>query len=301
MPENVKVITTEALIGKFRQALSEKWGYIWGTSGENWTAAKQKELEKTTDADRAQGRQYGSKWIGHTVADCSGLFSWAFRKLGGYMYHGSDTMYRKYCVNKGELKKGKRTDGATLKPGTAVFVWNGKKYSHVGLFVGGETVIEAMGTINGVTTTKVTATKWTHWGELAGVLYENAESAVSENSVPVQQAGKTTVRKGSKGDAVKELQTMLLKLGYDLGPCGIDGVFGKATEAAVRSFQSDHRLAEDGICGAKTWAELEKSVNQVAGKPSEEAYSVTISGLDLTQAQAIQRNYPGSVLEKECG
>ena len=52
MPENVKVITTEALIGKFRQALSEKWGYIWGTSGENWTAAKQKELEKTTDADR---------------------------------------------------------------------------------------------------------------------------------------------------------------------------------------------------------------------------------------------------------
>ena len=28
MPENVKVITTEALIGKFRQALSEKWGYI---------------------------------------------------------------------------------------------------------------------------------------------------------------------------------------------------------------------------------------------------------------------------------
>ncbi len=68
MPENAKVITTEALIGKFRQALNEKWGYIWGTSGENWTAAKQKELEKTTDADRAQGRQYGSKWIGHTVA-----------------------------------------------------------------------------------------------------------------------------------------------------------------------------------------------------------------------------------------
>ena len=71
-----KVISTEALIGKFKQALSEGWGYIWGTAGEKWTAAKQKELEKTTDADRAQGRQYGSKWIGHRVADCSGLFSW---------------------------------------------------------------------------------------------------------------------------------------------------------------------------------------------------------------------------------
>ena len=38
------MITTQALIDKFRQALSENWGYIWGTAGENWTAAKQKEL-----------------------------------------------------------------------------------------------------------------------------------------------------------------------------------------------------------------------------------------------------------------
>ena len=297
------MITTQALIEKFKQALSESWGYIWGTAGENWTAAKQKELEKTTDSDRAQGRAYGSKWIGHTVADCSGLFSWAFRQLGEYMYHGSDTMFRKYCSSKGELKKGKRTDGATLKPGTAVFVWNGKKYSHVGLFVGGDTVIEAMGTINGVTTSKVTAGKWTHWGELVGVLYENAESAVSENSDPVQvqPAGKATLRKGSKGDTVRELQTMLLKLGYDLGPCGIDGDFGKATEAAVRSFQSDHRLAVDGVVGKNTWAELEKSLNQIAGEPSEETYSVTICGLDFSQAQALQRNYPGSVIEKEAG
>ena len=72
---STKVISTQALIAKFEQALNEKWGYIWGTAGESWTAAKQKELEKTTDEDRAQGRKYGSKWIGHTVADCSGLFS----------------------------------------------------------------------------------------------------------------------------------------------------------------------------------------------------------------------------------
>ena len=184
-----QIISTDALIARFRQALSEGWGYIWGTAGEKWTAAKQKELERTTDADRAQGRQYGSKWIGHTVADCSGLFSWAFRKLGGYMYHGSDTMYRKYCVNKGELKKGKRTDSGTLKPGTAVFVWNGKKYSHVGLFVGGGTVIEAMGTINGVTTTRVTAGKWTHWGELVGIDYVNAGNESSSNVISTGAAG----------------------------------------------------------------------------------------------------------------
>ena len=301
---STNVISTEALIAKFEQALHEKWGYIWGTAGESWTAAKQKELERTTDADRAQGREYGSKWIGHMVADCSGLFSWAFRQLGGYMYHGSDTMYRKYCTQKGELKKGKRTDGATLKPGTAVFVWNGKKYSHVGLFVGNGIVIEAMGTINGVTTTKVTAGKWTHWGELVGVDYSVTASGVipteaerSHSSVSIHP----TLRKGSKSTAVTEMQTILLKLGYDLGPCGIDGDFGKSTDAAVRSFQSDHRLTVDGICGAATWAELEKSLALLSGITVERKYSVIISGLDLTQAKALAANYPGSIVEEECG
>ena len=296
------MITVQALIDKFRQALSENWGYIWGTAGEKWTAAKQKELEKTKDADRAQGREYGSKWIGHTVADCSGLFSWAFKQLGGYMYHGSDTMYRKYCVNKGELRKGKRTDCGTLKPGTAVFVWNGKKYSHVGLFVGDGTVIEAMGTINGVTTTRVTAGKWTHWGELVGIDYVNTGKEASSNVISTGAAGgvekspsgQPTLRRGSKGDAIRELQTMLDKLGYDLGPCGIDGDFGKATEAAVRSFQSDHRLTVDGNAGPATYGELEKSVNAISVKPEEATYSVTIGGLDLTQAQAIMNNYPGN-------
>ena len=322
------MVKTLKLINKFKQALSEKRGYIWGTAGDNWTAAKQKELEKTTDSDRAQGRAYGSKWIGHKVADCSGLFSWAFRQLGGYMYHGSDTMYRKYCANKGELNKGKRTDCSTLKPGTAVFVWNGKKYSHVGLYIGGNTVIEAMGTINGVTTSKVTATKWTHWGELQGVDYSDAGDGsegtgespatagggniagdkVNRNeqspqcgaaTIEVADTAKPTLRKGSKGAAVTELQTMLLKLGYDLGPCGIDGDFGKATEVAVRSFQSDHRLMVDGVVGKNTWAELEKMINAISVKPSESSYRVIISGLDLTQAKALQANYPGSVIE-EC-
>ena len=50
------MIKASELIAKFKQALSEKWGYIWGTSGEKWTEAKQAALEKTTDSDRAQGR-----------------------------------------------------------------------------------------------------------------------------------------------------------------------------------------------------------------------------------------------------
>ena len=163
------MISANDLIAKFQYALDNKWGYIWGTAGVKWTKAKQEQLDQTTDSDRANGRKYGSKWIGHYVADCSGLFTWAFKQLGSTMYHGSNTMFLKWCEHKGELKKGARTDGATLKPGTAVFVWNGKTYSHVGLFIGDGTVIEAKGTVAGVTTSKVTDTKWTHWGELKDV------------------------------------------------------------------------------------------------------------------------------------
>ena len=250
------MIKAEALIAKFRQALEEKWGYIWGTAGEKWTAEKQKELEKTTDANRAQGRQYGSKWIGHRVADCSGLFSWAFKQLGGTIYHGSDTMYRKYCVNKGELSKGKRTDRGTLKPGTAVFVWNGSSYSHVGLYAGNGIVIEAMSTLKGVTTTKVTAGKWTHWGEVTGVDYAGDNAELRMQNAELNAENRLTIRRGSKGETVAEMQGILERLGYDLGSCGVDGDFGRMTEKVVKAFQKDHGLKVDGICGPRTWKEL---------------------------------------------
>jgi peptidoglycan hydrolase-like protein with peptidoglycan-binding domain len=43
-----------------------------------------------------------------------------------------------------------------------------------------------------------------------------------------------TLKKGSKGTEVQQLQTMLNALGYD---CGIaDGAFGAKTDAAVRAF-----------------------------------------------------------------
>lgn len=294
------MIKASALIEKFRHALKNKWGYIWGTAGEEWTEAKQKQLEKTTDSNRAQGRKYGSKWIGHKVADCSGLFSWAFKVLGGYMYHGSDTMYRKYCDNKGELSKGKRTDKKTLKPGTAVFVWNGTKYSHVGLYVGEGVVIEAMSTINGVTTTKVTNGKWSHWGELKGVDYSEN---IPDNTSSESQSVKTiyaTIRKGSKGSLVKELQTDLKTLGYDIGKYGVDGDFGSATENAVKAFQKAHGLKQDGIVGEKTWGAIKNDMKNPFDKPAV-LYTVIIPHRTEAQANDLLATYKGATKEEERG
>lgn len=116
--------------------------------------------------------KYGRQWVGRRVIDCSGLFYWAFKQLGGYMYHGSNTMWSKYTMDKGELSKGKRTDGQELKPGTAVYKHRGTDYYHVGLYVGDGKVIEAQGTKTGVTTSQVTA--WHSWGELKGVNYNKS-------------------------------------------------------------------------------------------------------------------------------
>ena len=278
------MIKPSALIALFKQALKELWGYIWGTAGEKWTEEKQKALEKTKDAEREQGRKYGSKWMGHTVTDCSGLFSWAFRQLGGYMYHGSDTMYRKYCVNKGELKKGKRTDNGTLKPGTAVFVWNGSTYSHVGLYVGDNTVIEAMSTINGVTTSRVTAGKWTHWGELKGVDYaDDSPAEPIDTSEPV-------LRRGNKGEDVKKLQKLLVEKGYSVGSCGIDGDFGTATQKAVKDFQKANKLVVDGVVGAMTWAALKKA--------TPKRFNVLVENVDRETADAVVARYGGKISER---
>lgn len=53
---------------------------------------------------------------------------------------------------------------------------------------------------------------------------------------------------------VKEYQAVLVKLGYDLGPKGADGVPGKKTMAAVIKFQKEHGLKPDGVVGPKTQA-----------------------------------------------
>lgn len=63
-----------------------------------------------------------------------------------------------------------------------------------------------------------------------------------------------TLRRGSKGPAVREAQDRLRALAHDPGVT--DGDFGKRTETAVRAFQKSRALVADGIIGPRTWAAL---------------------------------------------
>lgn len=57
-------------------------------------------------------------------------------------------------------------------------------------------------------------------------------------------------------DNVKIVQSKLMEQGYDIGSCGVDGYFGKATLDAVKIFQNDKGLMVDGIVGIDTWEML---------------------------------------------
>ena len=77
------------------------------------------------------------------------------------------------------------------------------------------------------------------------------------------------LRKGDSGDEVKQLQQNLIKLGYNCGAAGADGIFGNATEKAVKAFQKDNGLTEDALAGEKTQNQIK---NLLQNKSSAKYY-----------------------------
>jgi len=84
----------------------------------------------------------------------------------------------------------------------------------------------------------------------SGVVDEPTWNALpSGNAMPI-------LKEGSKGDAVRSLQSILTKGAYglwDTTPQGVDGAFGPNTAASVRAFQTWARIKIDGIVGQQTW------------------------------------------------
>lgn len=112
----------------------------------------------------------------------------------------------------------------------------------------------------------------------------------------------TTLKKGSSGSDVKKMQQSLIDAGYDVGSTGADGIYGSATEAAVRKYQQDNGLAVDGIAGEKTLGSLytpkqtsptptQPSASTEASKPSAAEskfeYSPYTESDTVKQAQAM--------------
>ena len=238
-------------------------GYIWGTSGVTWTKERQAALEKKYNSDPGKysdfkmGAKYGKKWIGHVVYDCSGLTSKLASKLGYSFHHGSNSSYRYDCAYKGQ-----KTKGIKLPVGAWVYTGDASKHGHIGIVVDDENVVEAMGTLKGVTKSKISDKKWTYWGLAKGMEFdfipgqEQTKPATDKKEEQTTEKTKLyypTLRRGAKGDLVSQLQTFLSMDGSKLA---IDGIFGPGTQSAVRAFQKRYGLTVDGIVGPQTWGKL---------------------------------------------
>ena len=84
-------------------------------------------------------------------------------------------------------------------------------------------------------------------------LPEAVLQSLTDPSTPNQPVNRPIVRRGDSGEAVRLLQSLLQARGYDLV---VDGIFGPATEAAVKAFQMAANLSVDGIVGPNTWSAL---------------------------------------------
>ncbi|BAZ65895.1 MAG: peptidoglycan-binding protein [Pelatocladus maniniholoensis HA4357-MV3] len=79
------------------------------------------------------------------------------------------------------------------------------------------------------------------------------------DSIPIttqSELKKPELQLGSYGEAVVELQNLLIKSG--LYTDKIDGIFAKMTQESVKAFQRQVFLQEDGIVTEETWQALYK-------------------------------------------
>jgi hypothetical protein len=106
---------------------------------------------------------------------------------------------------------------------------------------------------------------------------DNAEEVI----VPEKEyaLGERILRNGMEGPDVKELQSLLIYLDYDLGKWGADGDFGDATELAVRFLQQKAGIAVDGEFGPASMKALEAELKVEDGDGVlEKAKYVRIKG-----------------------
>jgi peptidoglycan hydrolase-like protein with peptidoglycan-binding domain len=93
-------------------------------------------------------------------------------------------------------------------------------------------------------------------------IFGSATLAMAKNPVkpwknPYTRPSTSAVfKRGSRGDGVKWIQTVLIRAGYNLAPYGVDGSYGPLTEKVIMSFQYRNGLKVDGITGPRTIATL---------------------------------------------
>ena len=137
-------------------------GYVWGTYGnvltESLLAYK---VSQYPDGVGNHENFIRAHWLGGRTTDCVGL-------IKGYSWLSPETMTIDYGthgmpdIGANQMYYTARESGpiSTMPDIPGLAVWH---EGHIGVYIGGGQVIEAMGTKNGVVKTELAKRNWTHW------------------------------------------------------------------------------------------------------------------------------------------
>lgn len=229
--------------------------YVYGTWGQKCTPSLRKKYAGYSPSQRDKiyktcpvlsGKQStcaGCRFDGRLAFDCRGFTHWSLEQVGIDITGG---YVGRQWTDDNWAEKG---DIAAM-PDLVCCVFIRKSdgsWSHTGLHVGGGRIIHCSGEVKEDTVDG--SRDWSHYAIPKG-LYTEEELKKAHEGRPIMR----TLKKGSQGEDVRALQTMLNGIGYSCGSA--DGIYGDKTVAAVKRFQEDHGLKVDGIAGPDTQTRL---------------------------------------------
>lgn len=219
---------------------------------------------KTANAGKANYTKYGRDMhnIYPSVMDfpaawCDAFVDWCFYKAYGVsnakgLIGGN---FNDYTPSSAQLYKNKNAWYSSPKVGDQIFFKNSTRINHTGLVykVDAKRVYTIEGNTSGASGVI------TNGGGVCKKSYALNDSKIAGYGRPkydgepaevnnVEDYDMETIKKGSKGKAVKIWQIILGFTGAE-----IDGDFGKKTDTATREWQKKNGLAVDGIVGKKSW------------------------------------------------
>lgn len=247
--------------------------YWWGTFGQISTKA-------LYETKRGQYPSYYTadnflQQLGVKVHDCVGLikgYLWSATPETPAMYNPAQDVnvqgLYNVCSRYGSI------GAMPNEPGTCVFM---RSMGHVGVYIGGGEVIEAMGHANGVVKTKLQGRGWAFWGQPKWISYETIQTDQPKPEIPPDntQGSGVQMDTGEKwtyhrphtysiglplliqSDYAPEVGTAQILLnakGYNCGE--VDNDFGPATAEQVKAYQRASGLDDDGEIGGDTWDKL---------------------------------------------
>lgn len=210
------------------------------------------------------------------AVDCSGAFTYWYRQAGSYMYHGSNTMWRKYTTEKGKIGE------VNLIPGMAVFKMrrdgaepssfknDGQgNFYHVGLYIGDGKVVEAKGTKYGCVTSCIS-----DWGYAAKLKYTEYDVNASDETPSTDDAPSEETRGMVKGG------TLNMRGRADKGSARITTIPNGATITIIGENGAWYKARYKNYTGyvMKEYVNLMLYLYKISGETDDKEAAEKISG-----------------------